>query len=113
MSDWQPYENGATLGKTGSEGGVIIRDDEHIDGARLTVERGCLRAPFALTCGLYGWMVHTRFFADDETAQHAAAQMKTALAEILALIPDQDDPDEAEKLDGVTNAISEFIERFP
>ena len=35
---WIPAENGATLGHTGSEGGVIGMDEEHTDGARITLE---------------------------------------------------------------------------
>lgn len=111
--NWQPFEEGRTIGKTGSEGGEIIIDQEHIDGARLTVERGCLRAPYAITCGVYGWMVHTRFFADDETAQHSADEMKTALSEILALIPNEGDDDEDEKMNAVSDALEAFTERFP
>lgn len=111
MSDWQPYENGATIGKTGSEGGVITLDDEHSSGARITLETGCLRAPYAITCGVYGWLVHTRFLADEETAQHAIAEMKPALAAIVALLPPEDD--ETDDFSDLTAAITAFTERFP
>lgn len=106
---WQPFEEGRTMGKTGTEGGVITLDEEHSGGERITVECGCLRAPFAITSGVYGWMVHTRFIADDETAQHAADEMKTALSQIVALISEGD---EAETLDAASDAIAEFTERF-
>lgn len=109
MTIWQPFEDGRTLGRTGAEGGTIILDEEHPGGARLTLERGCLRAPFAITCGVYGWLVHTRFVADEETAQHACAAMKHALAEIVALIPAEDTPDAVERLDAAAAA---FAERF-
>ena len=59
---WHPFEDGASIGQAGSEGGVIVRDDEHPWGARITLERDGGFAPFALTCGIYGWMVHTRWF---------------------------------------------------
>lgn len=111
--NWQPFEEGHTIGKTGNEGGLIIIDQEHIDGARVTLEQGCLRAPYAITCGVYGWMVHTRFFADDETAQHAVDEMKTALSEILSLIPIEGDVDEGEKMGAVSDALEAFTERFP
>ena len=42
-----------------SEGGVILRELEHPDGARIALERGGAVSPFAITCGIYGWMVHT------------------------------------------------------
>lgn len=109
---WQPFEEGRTIGQTGTEGGVILDDDEHDGGARITLERGCLRAPFAITCGVYGWLVHTRFLADDETAQYAYIAMKSALDGIIALMPDEDDPDASTKMDAVTEAITEFTEQF-
>jgi L-asparaginase II len=110
--NWQPFEEGNTIGKTGNEGGVIMLDQEHILGARLTLENGCLRAPYAITCGVYGWMVHTRFFADDETAQYAADEMKSALSEIVSLIPIEGDADEDEKIGAVSDAVEAFTERF-
>jgi hypothetical protein len=57
--NWQPFEEGSTIGKIGNEGGEIIIDQEHIGGARLTLEQSCLRARYAITCGIYGWMVHS------------------------------------------------------
>lgn len=60
MTGWIPFENGTTVGTTGSEGGTILRDELHPDGARITLERTA--SQFAITCGVYGWMVHTRFF---------------------------------------------------
>ncbi len=113
MTTWQPFEEGRTLGRTGPEGGEIVQDEEHPGGARITLERGCLRAPFAITCGVYGWMVHTRFLADEETAQHAVAAMKPALAEIVALIPGEDAADEAQRLEAAAAAVAAFTEQYP
>jgi len=59
MTDWMAYENGTTIGATGSEGGAILRDELHREGSRITLER--IAAGCAITCGVYGWMVHTRF----------------------------------------------------
>ena len=80
---WQPFRSGSTLGKTGTEAGVILRDEEHIEGARITLERSAtkklLRRPvvqFAITCGIYGWMVHTRFFSSEEKAVREYDRMK-------------------------------------
>jgi hypothetical protein len=104
---WQLYADGACIGKRGSEGGEIIRDDEHADGARITLEKATLmRVPFAITCGIYGWMVHTRFFADEVSAFHAYDEMKIALADILHLIAD-------EQTERATDALEAFVERFP
>ena len=52
---WMPLE---TIGTTGSEGGVILRDEE-ADGCRITLER--LSDRFAITCGIAGAFVHTAF----------------------------------------------------
>jgi hypothetical protein len=35
--------------------------------ARITLERDG-HQPFAITCGSYGWMVHTSFFSGEEEA---------------------------------------------
>ena len=69
---WQPTENGGTLGTAGSEGGVILRDEEHDLGARITLERHCSIAPFAVTCGIYGWFFHTRFASTETEAEYSA-----------------------------------------
>jgi hypothetical protein len=105
---WQPYEEGRTIGQTGTEGGVIIHDEEHHGGARITLERGALHAPFAITCGVYGWMVHTRFLADDETAEHSYSAMRLALGSIVLMLPDSDD-DDGDQIDAV---IAQFVEQF-
>ena len=47
-----------TIGTTGSEGGVILRDEE-AGGCRITLER--LPDRFAITCGIAGAFVHTAF----------------------------------------------------
>lgn len=112
-SHWQPFEDGGTLGLHGSEGGAIIRDEEHPGGARITLERDCLRVPFAITCGIYGWAAHTRFFADEPSALYAYDEMKPSLADIVALLPDADDPNVEDRADVVSEAIEAFVERFP
>lgn len=112
MQDWHPYDSGKTLGTTGTEGGTIIRDDEHPDGARITLERDCLRVPYAITCSVYGFADHTRYIADEPTAMHQYEQMQPALEAILALLPREDDPDYAEKYNAATDAMDEFTERY-
>jgi hypothetical protein len=78
QDDWQPFGNGETLGHDGSECGTVIVDEEHPSGARVCLERGG-RAPFAITCGVCGWMVHTRFFSEDDAATDALRAMKKDL----------------------------------
>jgi hypothetical protein len=110
MTNWIPFENGTTIGATGSEGGTILRDELHREGARITLERAARR--FAITCGVYGWMVHTRFFADGSEAAAEYEAMKPAMAAILARLPRADEDAEA-AVPEVAEVLDEFIARFP
>jgi hypothetical protein len=104
MSDvsWSLVDDGATLGQTGSENGVILCDEEHRYGARITLEQGGTIAPFSITCGVYGVMVHTRFFADEAEGQIAYDLMKPGLAAIA----------EGEASEAPESA-SAFVTQFP
>jgi hypothetical protein len=110
---WYPFDNGKSIGQRGSESGNIVRDEEHGDGARITLERDALTAPFAITCGIYGWMVHTRFFGAESEAQSEFENMRSALSRIISTIPLTTDPELGSKSRGVSEAISEFVGRFP
>lgn len=76
---WQPFDCGTTNGQPGSENGIIIRDVELSDGARITLERDGWIAPFAITCGIYGWMVHTRYFSNEAEAQQEFEKMQVPM----------------------------------
>jgi hypothetical protein len=105
---WYSYDDGKTIGSRGSEGGTVIRDEEHADGARITLECDTIhQVPFAITCGIYSWMVHTRFFADEPTALNAFDEMKRSISSILAMLVGEIDSDT------VSEAIDEFVERYP
>ena len=80
---WKPFDKGATLGSNGSESGETIRDEEHVLGARITLERNADIAPFSKACGIYGWMVHTRFFSTENEAVVEYDKMKACLSEIV------------------------------
>ena len=110
---WTPFENGKTIGTRGSEDGIILVDDEHDLGARITLERDGSIAPFAITCGIYGSLLHTRFFSARETAERNLEEMKQALELILFEMPDDNDPERDVKREAVTDAIMAFVERFP
>ena len=110
---WSPFESGTSLGQRGSEDGVILRDEEHEEGSRITLERDGSTAPFAITCGIYGWMFHTRFFGTEAEATTEYELMKAGLAEILSAIPYNNDPEKHAKRDRVVELIQEFVERFP
>jgi hypothetical protein len=57
-------------------------------------------------------MVHTRFFSKESEANDAFDEMKDAIANIVNLIPLKDDADD-DQLKPVTQAIHEFVERYP
>ena len=109
---WLPFDDGASLGEDGSEGGVILRDDEYRGDARITLERTGQTA-FAITCGVYGWMVHTRFFSTLPEAERGYALMQPDLAAIADSLPFTTDPDLDAKMDAVVDAIGRFVDRFP
>jgi hypothetical protein len=102
---WQPYEQGQTIGTSGSEHGVILRDEEYNGGARITLERDGY-TPFAINCGIYGWMVHTCFFKTEEAAQATYEEIKAELAHIVDMIPLNADPDVERKLPLISEEIT-------
>jgi hypothetical protein len=105
---WAPIDEGATLGTSGSESGTIVLDDEHPAGARITIERATPTAPFAITCGIYGLMAHTRFFGSESEARAECDAMKRAIEGMLALMADEAQSDEA-----MFAALRKFIAEFP
>lgn len=110
---WSSYEDGGTLGMTGREGGIIQVDEEYVGAARIILEEGCLRAPFAITSAVYGYLLHTRFVADDETAQYALDEMKSALAVIVDAAPKEEDTDDRQSIETVQTLVADFARRFP
>ncbi len=110
---WVFFDGGSTVGQSGSENGVIVQDEEHGLGARITLERDSQHAPFAITCGIYGWMFHTRFFGSEAEAVAEYNRMKDGLDAILATIPHLDDPECDAKGQRVGEAIRVFVEQFP
>jgi len=110
---WYSFDSGQSVGQRGSECGIIIRDEEHPDGARITLERDGSSAPLAITCGIYGWMVHTRFFDTESEAQGEFERMKADLSRIIDTMPLDSDPDADSKMPAVREALSEFVTRFP
>jgi hypothetical protein len=103
---WHVFDSGATIGKQGSENGTIVLDEEHADGARITLERDGSTAPWSITCGVSGLMVHTCFFADRATAEAQYEAMKPALQAILSQL-------NADDLPAQGRLARDFVERFP
>jgi hypothetical protein len=108
MDDWKPFNEGRTIGTIGSERGTILLDDEHSGGARITIEEGGHIAPFSITCGIYGWMVHTRFFATEVEARRECAEMKPALSALITTLGRV-----ANGSEELGESCSSFVDRFP
>ena len=111
--NWYTFDSGKSIGQRGSESGLIVRDEEHGDGARITLEREGQTAPFAITCGIYGWMVHTRFFGTESEAQSEFDSMRAELSRILSTIPLTTGTEVNSKSRAVSESLSEFVRRFP
>lgn len=110
---WSSYASGASTPEAGSKGGAIMLDEEHDYGARITLERDARVAPFAITCGIYGWMVHTRYFRLESDARLAFYEMKRDLDEIMNSIPLDADPEKDRKMRTVMRALSDFVDKHP
>jgi hypothetical protein len=115
MSDdasWQPYAAGSTLGMQGSEGGTITWDEQYAEQVRLTLEQDESRSFHAITCGISGWLVHTRFFGSATEAYAAFEEMRPALVELWTQLPSgEPEPSrEARHQGGVL--LSAFVARF-
>jgi hypothetical protein len=97
----------------GTEGGVIVLDHEHGLGARITLEQFDGGAGGAITCGVYGWMVHTRFFDSEAEALQAFDAMKIDLDAILQRIPLKTDPDLDNRMTATSEEMSAFVGKYP
>lgn len=106
---WYRFDNSSTLSHAGSEGGVTVFDEEHPLGARITFERDTHTAPFAITCGIYGWMMHTRFIGLEREACSQYDLMRSALSVLLDRASESDDGGQQVLMDGV----SAFVETYP
>jgi len=113
IDSWHQFETGKTVGTRGSEDGLIIKDEEHEQGARITLEKETKHAPFAITCGIYGWFFHTCYTGSKQEAMNAFEEMRYRLAIILSMIPVAEDQDEVRKTNEVCTAISNFVDCYP
>lgn len=94
------FDNGSAVGERGTEGGVIVKDEELDNSARITLEK-LSNGDYALTCGVYGTFFHTAWF-ENADALSKYEQMKSDLEVILS----QENDDEYYRL------IEEFVDRY-
>lgn len=105
-SSWRPFDDGATLSLPGSEEGTVVRDEEHSLGARITIERAAQVAPFAVTCGIYGWMMHTCYFSSEAEAESQYDLMKDSLSTLLEAA------EQTAEIDGGRQVLMQGVEEF-
>ena len=105
-SSWRPFEDGKTLGLPGSEEGIVVRDEEHSLGARITLERAASVAPFAITCGIYGWMIHTCYLSSEAEADSQYDLMKNSLTALLEAA------EQTAAIDGGHQVLMDGVEKF-
>jgi hypothetical protein len=82
---WIKFNKGSTIGTIGSEGGKIIEDLECIDGARVTIEKDGVVAPYSVILGIYGLMFHTHFDSTEIEAKKFMAFAVKKIDETFAL----------------------------
>ena len=80
---WRAFDTGKSIGMKGSELGRIVADEEHDDGARVTLERDGTNAPWSVTCGIYGSFMHTAFASSEEEGRTKYSEIKCELASIM------------------------------
>ena len=106
MSSWLAYDDGRSIGRVSAEGGVILHDEEHVSGARVTLKRGSKYV--SVSCNVYGWMDHTRFFSTITEAQREYLLMRSSLGNMVENILSTGKSDLK-----MWEAIAEFVRRFP
>lgn len=80
MGDLIMWKELYICGATGSEGGVIFKDEEYKESCRITL--GKCPKYYAITCGVYGAMMHTAF-CDFENYDVVYESMKKDLQEFI------------------------------
>jgi hypothetical protein len=106
--NWEIFDQGFTINQLGSENGIIIRDEVFPDYSRITLEKDTPTAPFAITCGIFDWLVHTRYFASQKQADSEFELMKKELTRIVMLFSDAKDESR-----NITLECKKFVELFP
>ena len=106
MNDWFAYNDGRSAGEVTKGGGVILRDDEHKLGARITLKRDINY--ISISCHIYKRIDHSRFFRMISDADREYKSMKSALGNMMIVI-DAAAGDDIK----VWEAISEFVRQFP
>lgn len=91
MKRWGAFKNGITIGNVGIENGIILWDEEFDEGCRITLEQ--CKGYCAITCGVYGAMVHT-VFCEEKYSQNLYEVMKKELGRFMKMRTTMDEETE-------------------
>ena len=80
MSEWIPYEKNETLGKQGSQGGIIVFDEEFPCHCRLTIEKMSDES-YVRICHIYADGFRFSFFTDKDKALKSCRELKEDMAD--------------------------------
>lgn len=98
--------NRKNIGKRGSEEGIIISDLEHSDGARITIEKDGLTAPFSVTLGVYGEFMHTDFFSTQSQAESYQTKVMREIEKLLVILSDEN-PDRGAEYETIIKNVTQ------
>ena len=75
MLEWIAYKNNETLGKRGSQDGIIIFDEELPNNCRLTIEK-MNDGSYIRICDIYADSFRFSFFSDEYEALKSSEELK-------------------------------------
>ncbi len=108
--NWQPFDNGNSINQKGSENGNIIYDIEHINGARISIEKETSIAPYATTLGVYGVMFHTKFDGSEAAAKQFVFRSIQKIEKLLNLLSIPGEKQDKEWKDSFNTLVEEIAE---
>ena len=88
---WKEFDGGLSINQIGSENGKIIKDEECSFGARITIEKEGITAPYSITCGIYGLFCHTAFCEKEQEAYKKYEDMKKDIEVFICNSNNEDD----------------------
>ena len=80
MFEWIAYKNSDTLGKQGSQGGIIVFDEELPNHCRLTIEK-MSDGSYIRICDIYADSFRFSFFTDEVQALQSCKELKKDMAD--------------------------------
>lgn len=80
---WRAFKKGRTATGHGSIDGVVVLDEMHPKGARITLVRDGSAAPWSITCEIAGTFAHTATAASEDEARRKYSAMQHDLQAIM------------------------------